>query len=484
MKRHMGRGLIAIGCLVGLALGTPAESQEILTLQQAIGISLENNYSILAAQEAIEGAEHLKKSAYADFLPKLRAQGSVTHFGETPTTRVPATPAIPVYMNPRNPWISAPPIIGPDPQQPIGFIPATPSFTRAFADQDQFGVQGSAVQPVFTGGALLNRYRQTKIGVESAQTNLRIVQQDLSLSVVQVYFLVLNTIQQNKVADKSVQLLESQRDVSQEFFNVGMIPKNDLLRTEVQLAQRVREQTNATNAIEAAKAQLNLVLQRDIREPVELEDILSYEPVTFDLDASIREALEQRLEIKAAGLRVASDERTADIVASAFYPQVQVSLNAFKSEGSSFNTNMNQGWSAVASGSWTFWEWGKTREDVAAARSQVRRDEYAMAQLKDQISVEVKNAYLVLNAAEKNIITARKAVEQAGEAFRMNQERYREQVGTITEVLDAETQLAQSESDYYTSLSAYNVAKAALYRAMGRTVYEASTPSSPSTKSP
>jgi outer membrane protein TolC len=126
----------------------------------------------------------------------------------------------------------------------------------------------------------------------------------------------------------------------------------------------------------------------------------------------------------------------------------------------------------VAGLTWDVFEWGKTREDVSAARSQTRRDEFALLQVRDQIAVEVKNAHLALITTERNIMTARKAIEQAEEGFRMNQERYREQVGTITEVLDAETQLAQARSDYYTSLSGFNVAKAALFRAMGRKVYD------------
>lgn len=456
-------------CLLGVMVCTHrVESQGILTLEQAIEIALENNYAILTSQEAVAEAEHRRKSAMADFLPKLRVESAFTSLSEVPTATQGATPAVPVFMNPANPWP------GPNPFQPIGFIPPRPEVSVEIAHRDSWTAKASATQPLFTGGALLNRYRAAQIGVESTQTALARLKQDLSLQVVQAYFNVLNSMELKKVADQAVKLLENQRDVSQEFFNVGMIPKNDLLRTEVQLAQRVREQTNAANAIEAAKAQFNLILQRPIHTAVELKDILTYEPIAFELEDGIRQAHERRLEIKEASLKVASDERQAKVVASAFYPQIQLTFNAFKSEGTSTSAGLTEGWSVVAGATWTFWEWGKTREDVAAAQNQVRRDQYALALLKDQIAVEVKNAFLVLTAAEKNISTARKAVEQAEEAFRMNQERYKEQVGTITEVLDAQTQLTQAQTDYYNALSNYNVAKAALYRAMGLPVYKAS----------
>ncbi|MEJ5375878.1 MAG: TolC family protein [bacterium] len=452
-------------CLLAL----PHWAHAAMSLDQAIEVALENNFAVLTAREAVQGAEHQRKSAMADFLPKLKAEGNYTHLNETPTVTQGPTPKIPVFMNPGNPW--GPP---PNPAQPIGFIPATPAVSRPLGEQDSWNARGSLVQPVFTGGALLNRYRLAQIGVESAQTALSRIRQDISLAVVQVYFGVLTAIELKKVADQAVLLLENQRQVSQEYYDVGMIPKNDLLRTEVQLAQRIREQTVAGNNIELAKSQFNLVLQRPLQTPVDLVDMLSYEPVALDLEECIRVGHENRLELKEAALRVKASERQVDLARSAYFPQVQVSLNAFKSEGGSTSA-LEEGWSFVAGATWNIFEWGKTREDVSAARSQLKRDELGRLQLKDQIALEVKEAFLALKVAEKNIFVAKKAVEQGEESFRMAQERYKEQVGTITDVLDSQTLLTQAQTDYYNALSNYNVAKAALNRAMGLAVYQAAS---------
>ncbi len=455
--------------LVWCLLGLPQGSYAAMSLEEAIQVALENNFAVLTAREAVQGAEHQRKSAFADFLPKLKAEGSYTHLNETPSLTQGPTPRIPVFMNPGNPW--GPP---PNPAQPIGFIPATPAVSRSVGEQDSWNARGSLVQPVFTGGALLNKYRLAQLGVESASTALNRIKQDISLGVVQAYFGVLTAIELRKVADQAVLLLENQRQVSQEYYNVGMIPKNDLLRTEVQLAQRVREQTVAENNIELAKSQFNLVLQRPLQTPVELVDMLSYEPTSLELGASISLAQENRLELKEAALRVKASERQVDLARSAYFPQVQVSLNAFKSEGGSTSA-LEEGWSFLAGATWNIFEWGKTREEVSAARSQVRRDELGMLQLKDQIALEVKEAFLALKVAEKNIFVAKKAVEQGEENFRMAQERYKEQVGTITDVLDSQTLLTQAQTDYYNALSNYNVAKAALNRAMGLPVYRAAS---------
>jgi outer membrane protein TolC len=79
----------------------------------------------------------------------------------------------------------------------------------------------------------------------------------------------------------------------------------------------------------------------------------------------------------------------------------------------------------------------------------------------------VKQDYLNLYR-RKEYRTAQKSIEQAEENLRMNEERYKYQVATQTDVLDAVVLLAQAQVNYYGALSDFNVAKARLERAMGR----------------
>jgi len=94
--------------------------------------------------------------------------------------------------------------------------------------------------------------------------------------------------------------------------------------------------------------------------------------------------------------------------------------------------------------------------------------EDSKTQLIEGIILEVKQDYLNMLTAERNISVAEKAIEQAEENLRMNEERYKYQVATATDVLDAVTLLAQARVNYYSALSDFNIAKARLDRAMGR----------------
>jgi outer membrane protein TolC len=119
--------------------------------------------------------------------------------------------------------------------------------------------------------------------------------------------------------------------------------------------------------------------------------------------------------------------------------------------------------------SWNFWEWGKTKNRVDASRSRENQAAYALDNIKDQVTLEVKNEWLTLNEKQKQVAVAQKAIEQAEENYRISRERYREQVGTSTDVLDAETLLTRAKFDYFNALSEYNISIARLERAIGVT---------------
>jgi outer membrane protein TolC len=125
-------------------------------------------------------------------------------------------------------------------------------------------------------------------------------------------------------------------------------------------------------------------------------------------------------------------------------------------------------WTVQALATFTLWNWGNTSFKVGENKVKVTQAEDSKTQLVESITLEVKNDYLNMLVAEKNIRVAEKSIEQAEENLRMNEERYKYQVATQTDVLDAVVLLAQARVNYYGALSDFNVAKAQLERAMGR----------------
>ena len=156
---------------------------------------------------------------------------------------------------------------------------------------------------------------------------------------------------------------------------------------------------------------------------------------------------------------------------SKYYPEVILNYNYIKEgdgvdvSGSDFHDANH--WEATALASWTFWEWGKTHYAVSEQESVMRELLKLRSSLEDDISLEVENAILDMETAEENLATTKKAVEQGEENLRVNEERYKAQVNTITDVLDAQTLLTQARVNYYTALYTHHLARAGLLRALG-----------------
>jgi outer membrane protein TolC len=126
-----------------------------------------------------------------------------------------------------------------------------------------------------------------------------------------------------------------------------------------------------------------------------------------------------------------------------------------------------ENWYVAARMDWNFWEWGKTKFEVNAYRAQKNQLLSLFEGEKDRITLEVKTIYLQVKEAEKQVFVTKKAIEQAEENFRLNRERYREQLATSTDVLDAQGLLTKTKSDYYLALSDYFIQQARLQRALG-----------------
>ncbi len=406
-----------------------------LTLKESIGIALQKSPTLQSAQSAIKEAEYRRRAAFSDFLPQVNMQYTYTRLEKARFVVIP-----------------------PNPPQTIG-------------DKDNYNWSTSVSQPVFTGGALINSYLLAKIGVDSAKVTVEQTMRDLVLQVKVAYYTVLTAEKGVEVAQQALQQVESHYTVAKAFFEVGITAKNDVLQVEVQLAQTRQNLISAEHNLEVARAVFNTLIRRNINEPVRLGEILEYTPMTINMDALYGEALRERPEIRLSDLGIQSAKKEVGIAASKLFPQLSIVYTYERQgdepqvEGSRF-VRMHD-WNVMGVAQWTVWDWGKAWWGVGESKARVFQAECALQQVKDSVILEVQAAALKVTEARKNIQVAETAVSQAEEDARINEERFKGQVATTTDVLDSLTRLTQARTNYYSALSDYNVAKARLQRTIG-----------------
>lgn len=418
------------------AFSTAQEPVEVFTLKQTIESAIKANLSLKVSGEEIKAAEAAKKSQRTNFFPTFSAKYQYNRMDEGTN-------------------------IG-------GFATST---------KDEYSFVSSVTQPIFAGFSILRQYDIAKLGLDAAEIKEKLVRQDIILEAKTVYFTLLKAQKLRNIAEETVVQIDAQKNVAENFYQVGMSPLNDLLQAQVELANAKQELIVAKNNMENAESDFNTLLRRPINTQAAIQDILDYSPFEEDLDYCLAEAEKIRLEIKIADLDVEISEKELQLAKKDYYPSINLEGNYFF-KGTEWDVDGGEGisdpegWNIAAVASWNFWEWGRSYYGVKEELSRVSQAKFRKDELLDNIQQEVKKAYLRTQEAEKAIITVEKAVEQARENFRINEERYKEQVATSTDVLDAQTLLSKTITNYYNSLYAYKMSKAALYRAMGQEIIE------------
>lgn len=424
-------GLVGLWLFFG-AFAVHAAEPLTLDLPQTIALAIKANTEVLFAQEGVAAAQQTLKAQRAAFLPVLNTSYAYEENDEE--------------------------------RRSAFFGVSQPKHTATLV--------GKVTQPVFTGFALLNNYRIAGLNLTAAEAQEKLSRQNVILAAKQTYFNLLKTQKLAEVADQTVVQIEAQKEVARNFYEVGMTARNDLLQAEVELANARQLAVAAHNNHEAAVAALNTVLRRPLDSPLILADVTAFEAFATDLETCQKEAEANRLELKLRDLEVSISDKQVALSQKDYYPTVNVVGSTYK-QGTDWDVNGGPGisdpnfWDVTATASWNFWEWGKTRAGVAEKRHRLEQARLKRIETLDQLQLEVKNAYLKIKESETNITTAEKAIEQAEENYRINQERYKEQVSTSTDVLTAQVLLARSKINYFSSLYDFYLSKAALERAMG-----------------
>jgi outer membrane protein len=414
------------------------EKDDVLTLNASIFEAIANNWSLRARTQKIEQARAAKNQARAEFLPKVS-----TRYGYT-------------RNNEERVWRTT----------------LAASEEVAVSSKDNYEWRTTVRQPIFTGFALINSFKLAKLGIDVSTLEFEFSKLDIALKVKEVYFNILIALKAVEVAEQEVRSLESNLKVARSFLKAGMISINDVLKAEVELADAKHKLVKARNAVSSAHAAFNTLLSRPINAAVEVEDVLTYKQEEGDFEEYVTEALEKRPETRILNINYLQADSEKVLARSKIYPEIALTYEYIKEgdeadvSGSTFHDADR--WEAMAVATWTFWEWGKTYYAVNEKKALKRELVQTKLSLEDEIRLEVKNALLAMLEAEQNIPTTKKAVEQAEENLRVNEQSYKAQVTTITEVLDAQTLLTRARVNYYQALYDHNLAKARLQRATGK----------------
>ena len=337
-----------------------------------------------------------------------------------------------------------------------------------FMERDIYKGGLVARQPLFTGGRLIAGYEAARHSRDARAHEKRCVEAEMVFQTAHAYLSAQVADSFQKVAAQAVALLQThEHDVSALLKN-GAAPEIDLLRTQTELANARKELNAAENAVDLARSALKNLLNIDLEETIVLTEKMGQPRAPADnLSSLTRKALSQRPELSALNSQIAAAEQALKAARGEYLPSVALEARDEYMQGDVRDLEGGEHWTVGVGVEFPVWNWGQTTARVKKAALQLSQVRIQRQKTAAHIRLEVRGAYLALKKAGKDIEAAGAALKTSEEAYRLARASYQAGEGTNTDVLDARTGLSRAEANYNQALFEYNVALAALQRALG-----------------
>jgi len=441
----MLKKLAAVAIALALPLSAGAQKRP-LSLEEALAAGLGSNPGLHASRLKLEAASANAREIAAGRLPALKLGGGYTRLSEVPDFQV----TLPISPNP---------------------IVVSQSYFNNF--NLRVGIQ----QPLFTGFRLQAGEESARMVEAAAGQDIEKDRAELVFAVKSAYWGLARARDFETVIEENVrQVAEHLKDV-RAFFDQGLLTKNDVLRTELELSNAEIMRIDARDAVEIARTGLvslvGLPLDADVDLTTSVESQASRLPAEAGSGeaSTVETALTKRPEIKSAEFRINAAEQGVKAARSGFYPQVYLtgnyyylrpnprilpSLDRFKGT-----------WDLGVSLSFDVWNWGQTKRQAEQAEARLGQARDARKALEDQAVLEITQCRLSLARAGEKVRVAGQAVSQAEENLRVTRERFRQGVALSSDVLDAEVAVLQAKLGRTQAAVDQVLAQARLEKALG-----------------
>ncbi len=429
--------LLAVLSIAFPVTGTAEEviqKGEFLTVERCVEIALKKHPSILAARSNIDLYYARKGQAEAGYYPKVDAEAGYSRF--KPSTVSTGTGTVGVSNR----------------------VLSSHSF-------DQYSSGISANQTIFDFWKTGTQVNISKLNIDSSKEDLRITEEQVILNVKQAYYALLEAQRNLEVAVETVKQFREHLEQAKAFYEVGTKPKFDVTNAEVDLGNARLNLIRAENSLKIAKVILNNELGVPDPPEYEIEDNLSFVKYRIGLQEAIDKAYENRPELKSIAFKKKAAEESVSLARKGYFP-VLYGNASYSWAGDQFAVNEG-GWSTGLSLSIPLFSGFSTKAQISEARASLFVLTSNEEELRQNVLLEVQQAFLNLIDLEEGIPVAELTVKQAQENVEIANGRYGAGVGNPIEVTDANVGLSSARVSLNRLLYNYKIVVASIEKAMG-----------------
>lgn len=444
--------------LVALELSAQVRT---FSANEAIQFALENSQVVRNAKLDTDIAAAKVQETIGIGLPQISGSASVLHYPKIQKFVLENTPGTPFFISP-DAFKGAPAI-----NAPIAF---------GLALENSFTGNIQASQLLFNGNYLVG-LKASKTYQELSAKQLKQARTSIAEQVSKTYYSILVNNEKARLLDLNLSRLDSTCREIRLLFKNGFVEQIDVNRLEVALNNLKSEKQKTIRLLQLARYGLKLQMGMPVADSLVLTGKL--DEVNPDSLQAFGGTVEYSRRIEYSTLQTQKALTALDLknVQAGYYPTLVAIANLGVNSAASKFSNLSNFNEKFRYAPFSFFgvnlsvpvfDGLQKKYKAEQSRINMMKISNGMKQLENVIDFEVKQANINLANAFESYAIQKRNLKLAEEVVRVSKVKYRQGVGSNLEVTNAESSLKESQTNYYTALYDFIIAKIDLDKAQGQ----------------
>lgn len=328
---------------------------------------------------------------------------------------------------------------------------------KSFHKHKKANAKVSLIVPICNFGGASNLVTAQEMMYESALLDRDRIKQEILYALNLTFFRLLEAKRFEKIIDESIQALDAQKGITKDFYEQGLVHKNEILTVDVQIAQLEQDLIQAQHNTQIAQAELNRLLGYELYQPIDIEDILEYVSWDKQLDQVLEFAKANHPELLSLQAKINASKYSYKGERGMLFPSIYAFANY--STTSDYTFPYTHGIDAGIGMQLSLYDGGSTWAKLKRMKKELCELEYRYQAQEKDIEVKIHTIFLNVKSALHKIPVALKSIELAEENLNITKDHFEEGLVTNTEVINDGASLLRAHSNYYKALYEFHKAK-------------------------
>ena len=334
-------------------------------------------------------------------------------------------------------------------------------------------------QPIYTGGKISAGRQMARLGRQIADQQLRMTRMDVLVDADNAYWSYIAVRRKVRMLESYSTQMDTIYKQTSSAVAAGMAIENDLLRIEAKRTEIEYQLQRARNGADLCRMALCNVIGAPLDTAIEPTDTTFNieSPTAMSLDIARRPEvglLEKQIDVNMQRIRDARSEMLPTVGLSAGYSYYgNIKLKGFADMGNGATVPYTQEFRdgigiAMLAVKIPIFHWGESRKKLHKARYELDNSQLELQRNMRLMSIEAQQAVQNVEDGYRMIHTAESGLRQAEENLRVMRNRYAAAMSPLTDLLDAQSQWQQAQSNLIEAQTQYMIYRTDYLRATGQ----------------